>query len=85
MQIEKLIYKPINSSYARSTGKIYIPTNFGFYNKQNRFRRIYFNRLKQQIYIVKQNKHYKLEINLPLNDTILFKRIDNLMHVFGLI
>lgn len=80
-----LIYKPRNSDFEISRNYVFIPTNFGFKNAKNQFRRIYYNKKKQCLCYMKNKKHVKLEgLNILNKPNILFKPMNNLMRVFGL-
>ena len=71
---EQLLYKPINSNYARLINKVFIPTNFGFNNSDGKFRRIYFNRLSTNFCIVKNNNYCPVELkHMPKDYQILFR------------
>lgn len=80
-----LIYKPISSIYQLSHNYIFIPTNFGFKNAKNQFRRIYYNKNSKCLCYIIDKKHVKLEgFNILNNTEILFKPMNHLMRAFGL-
>lgn len=76
------VYKHSKSITNKIKTNNLVPTNFGFYNDKNQFRRIYLD-INDNVYFYKEDKLYKRVRNMPeiKNEYLLFENYDNLMYI----